>query len=141
MHGFRARNTRMPSDFAEHGEINVTPFIDVVLVLLIVFMIAAPLSTVSVPLELPAAEAVRESAPDKPVVVSVQPDLTLHINEAPVQRAALAEALRAAGASKDTRLLLRADKRIAYGDLMAVLDALRRAGYVKVALVGLETGG
>jgi len=108
---------------------------------LIVFMIAAPLSTVSVPLELPAAEAVRESAPDKPVVVSVQPDLSLHINEAPVQRAALAEALRAAGASKDTRLLLRADKRIAYGDLMAVLDALRRAGYVKVALVGLETGG
>jgi len=140
MHGFRTRGTPATSDFVEHSEINVTPFIDVVLVLLIVFMIAAPLSTVSVPLELPNSQAVPEPPVDRPIVVSVQPDLSLHVDDAPIERAGLADALHAAGAGKDTRLLLRADKGISYGDLMATLDALRRAGFAKVALVGLEAG-
>src|SRR3979409_1085946 len=81
------------SDFAESHEINVTPFIDVILVLLIIFMVAAPLSTVDLPIDMPTSSATRQKKPDKPTYVSIKPDLTLAIGEDPVKRADLVHAL------------------------------------------------
>jgi biopolymer transport protein ExbD len=126
-------------DFSESHEINVTPFIDVILVLLIIFMVAAPLSTVDVAVDLPASSSRSLAHPDRPVSVTVRPDLTLVIGETIVTRDELSAALNAATlGDHDTRLYLRADKTISYGDLMGVMDALRMAGYLKVALVAME---
>lgn len=125
----------------EAHEINVTPFIDVMLVLLIIFMVAAPLATVSVPVQLPASSAQATQAERAPVYVTVQADLSLRVGEQAVSHEELAAALRSAThGDAAQRIYLRADRRVPYGDLMAALDALRSAGYLKVALVGLEQG-
>jgi len=127
-------------DLVEQHEINVTPFIDVMLVLLIIFMVAAPLATVDVPVELPASTAAPQPRPDKPLFLTVQADGSLVLGDGPVAPEALAAALDAAtGADRQQRVFLRADRRVNYGELMGVMDALRTAGYLKVALVGLET--
>ena len=81
-------------DFDETHEINVTPFIDVVLVLLIVFMVAAPLSTVDLPVDLPTSSAVPHTKPDKPTYVSIKADLAVAIGETPVKRVDLVRTLR-----------------------------------------------
>ena len=129
-------------DLALNHEINVTPFIDVILVLLIIFMVAAPLSTVDVPVDLPTSNAANQPRPPKPVYVTVKSDLSLALGEAAVARDALGTALDAAtGADHDQRVFLRADKAVSYGDLMGVMNALRQAGYLKIALVGLESVG
>src|SRR5579872_3792985 len=86
-------------DFGETHEINVTPFIDVILVLLIIFMVAAPLSTVDLPVDLPSSTAVPDKKPDKPTYVTIKPDLALAIGEKPVKRAELISALNAAADS------------------------------------------
>ena len=128
-------------DLPESHEINVTPFIDVMLVLLIIFMVAAPLATVDVQVDLPASTAERTPRPDKPLFLTVKSDLGLALGEAPVAREALPTALDAAtGSDKETRIFLRADKVVAYGDVMDVMNALRAAGYLKIALVGLDSG-
>ena len=125
-------------EFAEAHEINVTPFIDVMLVLLIIFMIAAPLSTVDLPIDLPSSTAQPQKKPDKPTYVSVKPDLTLWIGEKPVKRADLIAALDAASETNPERLVfLRADRAVTYGDLMDVLELLRRGNY-RMKLVTLE---
>ena len=126
-------------DLPEAHDINVTPFIDVALVLLIIFMVAAPLATVDVRVDLPASTAQPQPRPDKPVFVTIQADLALALGDAPVSRDALAGALDAAtAADHEQRVFLRADKGVPYGELMAVLNLLRAAGYLKVALVGLD---
>jgi biopolymer transport protein ExbD len=126
------------ADFGETHEINVTPFIDVILVLLIIFMVAAPLSTVDLPIDLPSSTAIPQKKPDKPTYVSIKPDLTLAIGEKPVKRADLISALDAAADRNPERLVfLRADRAVAYGDLMDVLELLRRGNY-RMKLVALE---
>src|SRR3984885_2767775 len=125
-------------DFAESHEINVTPFIDVILVLLIIFMVAAPLSTVDLPIDLPSSTATPQKKPDKPTYVSIKPDLTLAIGENPVKRIDLINALDAAVESNPERLVfVRADRLVPYGDLMDVLELLRKGNY-RMKLVALE---
>ena len=124
---------------AEVHEINVTPFIDVMLVLLIIFMVAAPLATVDIQVNLPASTAEPQQRPDKPIYLTIKADLTLALGNDPVSRDALRSTLdRAANGQKDARIFLRADKAVSYGEVMEVMNLLRAAGYLKVALVGLE---
>jgi biopolymer transport protein ExbD len=126
-------------ELAEAHEINVTPFIDVMLVLLIIFMVAAPLSTVDVAVDLPVSTAKPQPRPDRPVFITLKADHTLTLGNDPVAPGSLGAAIDAATRTdRQQRLFLRADKAVPYGDLMQVMNLLRRAGYLKVSLVGLE---
>jgi biopolymer transport protein ExbD len=126
-------------DFAESHEINVTPFIGVMLVLLIIFMVAAPLSTVDLPVDLPTSTATPTKKPDKPTYVSIKPDLAVAIGENMVKRVDLVRTLDGmADMSKDKYIFLRADRAVPYGELMDVLEMLRAGGYSKIKLVTLE---
>jgi biopolymer transport protein ExbD len=126
-------------DLDESHEINVTPFIDVMLVLLIIFMVAAPLSTVDVNVDLPASTAQPQQRPDKPLFLTIKPDLSLALGEAGIEKASLPAALDAAtGSDHDQRIYVRADKVVAYGDVMETMNLLRAAGYLKIGLVGAE---
>ncbi len=123
----------------EVHEINVTPFIDVMLVLLIIFMVAAPLATVDIQVNLPASTAEPQQRPDKPVYLTLKSDLTLALGNDTVAREMLGSTLDGASkGQKDTRIFLRADKAVPYGEVMEVMNLLRSAGYLKVALVSLE---
>ena len=132
-------NLHDDDEFGEVHDINVTPFIDVMLVLLIIFMIAAPLSTVDLPVNLPTSSAAPQKRPDKPTYVTIKADLAVAIGEAAVKRIDLVHALDEMGnEGKDRRIFLRADRGVPYGELMDVLERLRAGGYSKIALVALE---
>ena len=134
-----ADNDLDDDDFSETHDINVTPFIDVILVLLIIFMVAAPLSTVDLPIDLPTSSAMPQKKPDKPTYLSIKSDLTLAIGETPVKRVDLISSLDTApGMDKDHYLFLRADRAVPYGELMGVMELLRQGGYTKIKLVALE---
>ncbi|HEY1545297.1 MAG TPA: TonB system transport protein ExbD [Xanthobacteraceae bacterium] len=129
-------------EFEETHDINVTPFIDVILVLLIIFMVAAPLSTVDLPVDLPTSSAAPQKRPDKPIYVTVQSDLAVSVDETPVKRVDLVKALDSVSeAAKDRRIFLRGDRAVPYGEMMSVLELLRSGGYTKIALVALEGVG
>lgn len=129
-------------DLAENHEINVTPFIDVMLVLLIIFMVAAPLATVDIKVDLPASTAKPAPRPEKPLFLSVKADQSIYLGDDKIDRAQLGPVLDArTKGKKDTTIFFQADKSVDYGDLMDVMNALRGAGYLKVGLVGLETVG
>jgi len=124
---------------AELHEINVTPFIDVMLVLLIIFMVAAPLATVDILVNLPSSTAPPQARPDKPLYLTLKPDLSLTLGNDPIARESLRGALdRVTNGDKSMPIFFRADKIVAYGDLMEVMNLLRAAGYLRVALVGAE---
>lgn len=132
------RSTRLDDDIEVLHEINVTPFIDVILVLLIIFMVAAPLATVSVPVDLPVASGDAAASDQEPIYLSLQKDLSVSVNEAVISSTALQPELdRITRGDKQARVFLRADAAVGYGDVMALMDGLRQAGYVKVALVTL----
>ena len=138
----RLDSARDDDDLSVNHEINVTPFIDVILVLLIIFMVAAPLATVDIQVDLPGTEAKPQPRPDKPLFLTVKEDLTLAIGDTVIQREALIGALHAQSKGDTTqRIFLRADRHVEYGDLMDVMNTLRGAGYLKIALVGLEQQG
>jgi len=124
---------------SEVHEINVTPFIDVMLVLLIIFMVAAPLATVDIQVNLPASTAEPQQRPDKPLFLTVKSDLSLALGNDPVARELLGSTLDAAAkGDKTTLIFLRADKTVPYGELIEVMNQLRKTGYLKVSLVALE---
>jgi biopolymer transport protein ExbD len=127
-------------ELTEVHDINVTPFIDVMLVLLIIFMVAAPLATVDVPVDLPSSTAPPQQRPPKPVYITLKADGTIAVGDDPVPRSALPDVLASATAgNKDERLFVRGDRAVPYGDVMALMNDLRNAGYLKIALVGMET--
>ncbi len=126
-------------ELEESHDINVTPMLDVMLVLLIIFMVAAPLATVSVPVDLPDSNAPADPRPDKPIYLSIRADSTLALGETDVTMEGLGEALAAeTGGDTETRVYIRGDRAVAYGELMGVMNALRAEGYSQVGLVGLE---
>ncbi|WP_343463963.1 TonB system transport protein ExbD [Pantoea sp.] len=124
----------------EMHEINVTPFIDVMLVLLIIFMVAAPLATVDVRVNLPASTSAPQPRPEKPVYLSIKQDKQIFIGNNAVSKETLVDALTAQTAgNKDTTIFFQADKSVDYETLMSVMDQLRAAGYLKIGLMGMES--
>jgi len=124
---------------SEMHEINVTPFIDVMLVLLIIFMVAAPLATVDVRVNLPASTSAPQPRPDKPVYLSIKADKQIYIGNDAVTKETLVKALTTQTAGdKQTTIFFQADKSVDYETLMAVMDQLREAGYLKIGLMGME---
>lgn len=129
-------------DLAPEVSINITPFIDVMLVLLIVFMVAAPLSSVDVPVDLPVAAAQPAPRPADPVGITLQADGALLLGREPVTPETLGPGLAAATkGDRETRIFVSADKSVPYGEMMGLLNQLRAAGYLRVGLVGLEPAG
>lgn len=127
-------------DNGEMHEINVTPFIDVMLVLLIIFMVAAPLATVDVKVNLPVSTSQPQPRPEKPIYLSVKADKTMYLGNDQVTEETMINALNAATAGKkDTTVFFRADKTVDYETMMNVMDTLHQAGYLKIGLVGQET--
>lgn len=118
------------------AEINVTPMVDVMLVLLIVFMVAAPLLTVGVPVNLPKAGAQNLQSDDEPLAITVAADGKIFIEESEIALSALVPRLTAiAGAGYEQRIYVRGDKAVAYGRVAAVVARINAAGYARVALV------
>ena len=118
------------------GEINVTPFVDVMLVLLIVFMVTAPLLTVGVPVDLPKTKAGQISADAAPLVVSIQADGQIYVQETPTDPEALIPRLSAISeANPDVRIFVRGDRAVSYGEVVELMGRIQTAGFARVALI------
>ena len=138
------RRGRRRGGYTPMSQINVTPFVDVMLVLLIVFMVTAPLLTVGVPVDLPKSKAQAINEPVEPLVVTVDGEGRIFIQETAVELGQLIPRLRAiTGRKPDTRIYVRGDEGIHYGRVMTVMGRINGAGFSKVALVteqDLENG-
>lgn len=118
------------------AEINITPMVDVMLVLLIIFMVAAPLMTVGVPIDLPKTQAKALNTEQKPVTVSVKPDGTVYVGEDPVEIDTLiAKVTELATNGTEDRIYVRGDLTANYGAVMKVMGALSGAGFSKIGLI------
>lgn len=127
--------------YPPNAEINVTPFVDVILVLLVIFMIVAPLATVTVPVQLPRSSAAAAPAPLAPVTVTVQANGTIYVGNAKTDEAHLVPALLAATRGDlGTRILLRGDTHLEYGRLMQVMDTVSGGGFSMIGLVSRPSG-
>ena len=130
------RGRRGVPRYGAMADINMTPFIDVMLVLLIIFMVAAPLLTSGVAVDLPKTSAGALNVGKKPIAVVVDERGAVFLNDAPIQIADLAKRIGdLAGGDFDQRIYVRADKKVAYGQVADVMSAVTTAGYKKVALV------
>lgn len=134
------RHSALDDELQENHEINVTPFIDVMLVLLIIFMVAAPLATVDINVDLPASTATPATRPEQPLYLTLKEDKSIAVGNETISRETLGSFLdqRTQG-DKETRVFLRADRAVDYGALMDLMNGLRDTGYLKIALVGLES--
>ena len=118
------------------GEINVTPFVDVMLVLLIVFMVTAPLLTVGVPVDLPKTKASQISDDQTPMVISIKPDGEIALQNRIIAVDELIPRLEAVARAKpETRIFVRGDKKVSYGEVMAIMGRVQEAGFSRVALI------
>lgn len=136
---FNSGPTVKRHNYQQNAEMNITPFVDVMLVLLIIFMVAAPLATVDVPVDLPSNAAAPSSPPADPVYVSVQADGLLFVQEQQVTIDGLQALVRGVtSGQQDTRLFLRGDQAVDYGTLMRVMNTLQKAGYTRISLVASE---
>ena len=134
--GYQRRNSRRRSNHGTMSDINVTPLVDVMLVLLIVFMVAAPLMTTGVPIELPKTEAKPLPTPSEPLTISVQADRKVFIDKTEIPLAELAAKLQAlAKNGNDEQLMVRGDTNVPYGAIMEVMGVLNSAGFTKISLV------
>ncbi|MDP3376868.1 MAG: biopolymer transporter ExbD [Brevundimonas sp.] len=123
----------------QNSEINVTPFVDIMLVLLIIFMVAAPLATVSIEVKLPTAAAEPQENPPTPVFISIQNDGSVYIGDNRTTVGELGDNLRFLIRTRnpeEERIFIRADQTTRYGDFMQVMNALQDNGFYSVALVG-----
>ena len=129
----RGRNTRNAGGF---NDINITPFVDVMLVLLIIFMVAAPMMTTGVTVNLPKAQTSAVPGNDEPISVSVKSDGSVYIQNTETTVEKLGATLKAQSHEKtDTRVFVRGDSSVDYGQIMKVIGAINMAGYTKVALL------
>jgi biopolymer transport protein TolR len=134
--GYSRRSSRRQSRHGAISEINVTPLVDVMLVLLIVFMVAAPLMTVGVPIELPKTEAKQMDSNTEPITITVQADRSIFLQETPITMEELAPKLQAiAKNGYEEQLFVRADTNVSYGAVMEVMGLLNSVGYKKIGLV------
>lgn len=118
------------------ANINVTPLVDVMLVLLIVFMVTAPMLTVAVPIDLPRTQAKSVNQDKEPLVVTVDIQGQVYLQQTPVDVGTLVDKLRSVtGTNPEARIFVRGDKGVAYGRIMEVMGTISAAGYNKVALV------
>ena len=127
---------------AQNADINVTPFVDIMLVLLIIFMVAAPMATVSIPVDLPVSRAPPKAQPPKLTVVSLQKSGQVYIGDTPTTLAALPSALPVsmqangiAGLLQAQRIVGRADAEVRYEEFMGVVNALQDGGFYKIDLM------
>ncbi len=131
-----AGRRRKPGQYRPMNEINVTPFVDVMLVLLVVFMITAPLLSVGVPVDLPEASAGNLKGKEEPLTVTVDKEGNIYILEHPVTLEQLGPRLQAIASNRDDlRIYVRGDRIVNYGAVMQVIGAIHAAGYNRVALV------
>jgi biopolymer transport protein TolR len=134
--GYQRRNARRRSSGGAISEINVTPLVDVMLVLLIVFMVAAPLMTVGVPVELPKTQANQMNVNTEPLTITVQKDGTIFLQETPIAMAELQPKLAdVAKNGLEEQVFVRADTSVSYGNVMEVMGLLNNAGYKKIGLI------
>ncbi len=131
-------------DVEMNNEINVTPFVDVMLVLLIIFMVAAPLAAVSVKVTLPVANAKPQTKPPHIVYISIKPDRSIYVGDIPTDIDQLPQALTlavGAGQISNERIYIRADQDVEYERFLEVMNTLQDNGFYSVALVGEDRSG